>query len=147
MRNRLIPIAALITLFAFAPPARAEVGIINTAVTNSIAENATTTANMGNAVKVDRNTDVAVVCAFQGSAAGTSTLTYNWARSIDGTTWETFPRPSFIFTQNGTTAVVGYTNLPSAWVGAAHSIKLVSIVHSGATGAITNHSVKIAVKK
>ena len=73
-------------LSALALPALADVGVINTGVTNTIAENATTTANLGVAVKVDRATDVTMVAAFQGSASGTSAVTYTWARSIDGVT-------------------------------------------------------------
>jgi len=143
----LAALAAIITLFLLALPAQAEVGVINLGATNTIAENATTAANLGVAVKVDRVTDVAVVASFQGSAAGASAVTYTWARSIDGVNYETTPRPTTVWAQNGTTAVIGYTNLPSAWVGAAAYIKLVGIASGGATGNLTNHSVKIAIKK
>lgn len=125
----------------------AAVSVVNISATNSIAVNTTISENMGNAVQIANHRDVGLEVRFQGSAAGTTAVIYTFLRSNDGTTWETVPGLTAGFAQNGTTAVVGYTNLPLAAIGAAGWIKLSSVQNQDADAVLTNHSVRIILKR
>ena len=138
-------LAALLTLLTL-HTAYADVGIVDTSSTNSIAANVTTSVNLGNAIKIGKTDTVGIVHAFQGNAAGTGKITYTWARSADGTTWETDPKFATAATLNGTTAVVNYTNLPNTLIGPAQYIKLLSIANADASATATNATVKVIVK-
>jgi hypothetical protein len=143
----LLGLLAVNALLALAIPCAAEVSVINTGATNMVAKNATTTDNLGSGTKIDRAEHVSIEMRGAGAAAGTSSVTYNWRRSLDGgTTYETTPGFSTAFAQNNTTAVVAITNMPQSIIGAATHIKLVSIVHGGDTGNLTNASVRVAFK-
>jgi uncharacterized membrane protein len=143
----LLGLLAVIAILALTMPCAAEVAVINTGATNMVAKNATTTDNLGSGTKIDRSDNVSIEMRGAGAAAGTSTVTYNWRRSLDGgTTYETTPGFSTAFAQNGLVAVVAVTNMPQSIIGAATHIKLVSIVHGGDTGNLTNASVRVAIK-
>jgi len=146
MRTKLTIALGLLAL-GLITVAEAQVSVVDTAVTNSWAANATTSANLGNAVKVDKHSTVSVQTAFAGSAAGTDVVTINWKRSADNSTWETTPGLAITVPQNNTTAVVGWTNLSSAAIGGAAYLKISSIVTTDADAVMTNASVKVILKK
>jgi hypothetical protein len=127
-------------------PAMADVGTENVGITNSIVNNATTSANVGRAIKIDKQDNVGLLFKFQGTAAGTDAITITFARSVDGTTWETTPRFTWATALNGTTAVVTYTNLNSSLIGAAGYLKVISIQNASATVLGTNASLTVIKK-
>lgn len=127
-------------------PVQAAVSVVNVGITNSIAANGTTTANMGNAVLVDNHDNVSAVLAFQGSAAGTGNITVKFARSADGDTYETIGFTSAI-AANGTNAVVGWIDIPVTTLGTAKYLKVLSIANAEAAMVATNASLKIVLKK
>jgi hypothetical protein len=141
-----IGLMTIAMLAALAMPALADVGVIDMGVTNKFTANYTTTANMGNSVKLTKNDTVGVQVAVQGDAAGTGAITATFARSLDGTTWETAPRFTMACALNGTTAVVQYTNFPNTIIGPVGYIKLISVQNADATANATNASIKIITK-
>jgi hypothetical protein len=137
----IIGLAAVLVL-----PAMAEVGTIDFSITNSIAANATTSVNLGNAVSVTGQDNAGLMLKVQGNAAGTGLITITFARSPNNTDWETSPKFTWVNSLNGTTAVVGYTNLSSTWIGAAGYLKVVSIVNADASCTGTNASLTLVKK-
>jgi hypothetical protein len=127
-------------------PARAEVGTISFGITNAIGANATTSANLGNAVKVDGQDNCSLMLKFQGDGSGTGAVTVTLARSPDNSNWETTPKWSFATALNNTTAVVFWTNMPAAQLGAAGYVKVTSIVNADATINGTNASLYLVKK-
>jgi len=144
MKKTLIAAALLAATIGWA----AEVSVVNFGATNQIVAAGTDSTNVGEAVAVDRQGEgnVALVARVQGSSAGTGNVTVTLARSPDGTVWETTPRFTWAFPLNGTTEVIAYTNLASGLLGAAHSIKIVSIANADDT-IVTNAYVKVIKKK
>lgn len=114
-------------------------------VTNSIAKGATTSENMGSAVKVDDAESVSCTISTIGSEAGTGNITVTFARSQDNSVWETTPQFTWICALNGRTAVVAYTNLTTL-VGAAKYVKVISVANADANAAATNFVVKLDKK-
>jgi hypothetical protein len=147
--NRTNKLTAVLTsaVLALALSAQAEVGMINFGITNAIGVNATTSVNLGNAVKIDNQDNCGIMLKFQGNAAGTEQILVTLKRSPDNVNWETLPTITGISAVlNGTTAVVAYTNLPAAVVGAAGYLKVSSIVNASATAGATNASLYLVKK-
>lgn len=138
-------VAAVIGLMAL--PAAGGVGTVNPGITNSIINNATTTVNVGTAVKVNDYDNVGVEFMFQGDRAGTGGLTVTFARSVDNVSWETTPRFAWAPALNGNTAVVAYTNFPSSIIGGAGWIKVVSIANADVSATATNARLRVILKK
>lgn len=141
-------IAIIAAVAALTITATAQTGVVDFGITNALAGSATEATNVGNPVKVDKQNegDVGLVARMQGSSAGTGNITVTLARSPDGTVWETVPRFTWVFAQNGTTEVVAYTNLASGLLGAAHSIKVISVAVADDT-AVTNAYIKVVKKQ
>lgn len=140
-------IAILLGLALFALSAPAQVSVINVGITNSVINNATTSTSMGNVINVSKQDFVGMEFRGQGDRAGTGIQTLTFARSTDGTTFETTPRFTWTLSLNGNTAIVGYTNFPNAVIGGAHSIKLVSIANADASATVTNTSLRVLLKR
>lgn len=138
----LVAIAAMAILL----PAQAAVSVVDVGITNSIAANTTTTANLGNAVLVDNHDKVSAVLAFQGNASGTGNITLKLGRSADGTTYETVGFTNYV-AANGTTAVVAWFDIPETTLGSAKYLKVLSIANADASLTGTNASLKIVLKK
>ncbi len=153
MRNKhtlLAALAIIALLLAIAVPAEADVGVISTGVTNTIANSATTTANLGSAVKVDRvNGPLLVETRLGGGGTGTNTWTFVWGRSIDGTIWEQGTN-SISFTNRANALITNIQSLSADFISSAHSIKLLSITHASASGVAadgTNLTVRVGIKR
>ena len=131
---------------ALAVPAMGEVGMINFGITNSIANNATTSVNLGSVVSITGQENCGMMMKFQGSEAGTGLITVTFARSPDNSNWETSPRFTWINSLNGNTAVVGYTNFTATQIGAAGYLKVVSIANADANASATNASLYLCKK-
>jgi hypothetical protein len=142
----LFAVLTLLALLALALPARAEIGTETIGITNSLGAAYTTTANLGSAVKVANQDNIGLLFKFQGSTTGTSNIVITVARSVDGTTFETSPPITWTVPANGTTAVVAYTNLGTANIGAAGYIKVTSIQNLNITTATTNCSLTVIKK-
>jgi hypothetical protein len=63
---------------------------------------------------------------------------------MDGTTFETTPRQTNGFSLNGTTAVVGFTNLTQ--LGATHTLRLVSAQNDDNVASATNVTISVVKK-
>jgi hypothetical protein len=147
MKNFLgtMTVAAILAVAATLP-ARAEVGTIDFGITNSIANNYTTTVNLGNAVAITGQDRGGLMLSMTGSQAGTGLVTITFARSPDNVNWETTPRFTWAAALNGTTPVVACTNLDQTVVGAFGYLKVVSIVNADASCLGTAASLKLVKK-
>lgn len=137
-------LVALAMLSLLALSARAEVGAVNVLSAGTLTNNATRTTGFTD-VKIDRNEVVACQVNLQGDQAGTGAITLTWARSKDGSTFETTPRFTVVTALNGNTAVVAFTNL-TALTGAAHSLRLISAQNADASASATNVTISIVKK-
>ena len=114
---------------------------IYTQGTNAIAGSATVTPAT-TAVVVTKFDNVAFQFTAHSTADATNAVTANFAKSVDGVTYETTPSVALPVTLNGTNAVSAVTNLSTGAVG---YLKLKSIVNSD-TNAVSGASI-MAVKK
>ena len=131
-------------------PAFAEVGTTSFGTTNRINAAATNStagaAGVGGAVLCDQMNHAALVIAGSGSASDTGNLLLTFARSGDGTTYETTPRFNVLAALNSTTAIAVWSDVPVTTLGPAYSLKLISVANTNANSAITNFSVKLIKK-
>jgi hypothetical protein len=145
-----IGVAALLATIT-AQVQAADVSRMSFNCTNSIAAAATITANMGDALPLSAHTAVGIEHRFTGTAAATASNVITFARanteSPVTTDWETVPRLTVSFAGNGTTHVVGYTNLPVAAIGAARWIKIISIQNGDDDSVMATNSVWLIIKK
>lgn len=145
MRN-LIRISLLAAIVGLATPAFADFGTTDLGINSRITNNATFTSNTGSPVKLANHDNVGFAFRFQGDQAGTGAITLTFARSVDGTNWETTPRFTWSVALNGNTAVVAYTNFPSAVIGAAGYLKVAQIANADANATATNASLTLIRK-
>jgi hypothetical protein len=128
-----------ITALIVVREARADQGIQDFAITNVVRSNTTVTVNLGSGLKISEQDQCGIMLMGQGDAAGSSgVLTLTFARSVDGTNWETHPKFTVLSAVNGTTAILEYTNLSSAVIGAAGWIKPVSVQSADTSANLTN---------
>ena len=143
-------LATIVLLAVVTAPVLADVAAINIGCTNTIANSATTTANLGSAVKVDRTAGpLTVETRVSAGGTGTNTWTWKWARSLDGTIWET-PTNTYSFTNLNNATVTNFQVLSADYIGSCHSIKLISVTHATASGVAadgTNVSVRVGIKR
>lgn len=94
---------------------------------------------------VNGSSYVGIQCnAIQLNGAGTNSPTIKFAKSVDGTTFETTPSITLAaVTLNGTTAVNTYDAVSTEGV---KSLKLVSVVNGVSGQAITNLVIKFGYK-
>jgi Tfp pilus assembly major pilin PilA len=142
-----IVVIALLSLFTL-PALADDAGPADVGAPTTFTNNVVNTTFTGSAVKIDKQHAVDLVVKIQGNAASTDKVVVSLARSGDGTTFETSPPATLKFTNtlNGTTAVIGYHNIPESLIGSAHSIKVVSIHNESATVPSTNSYVKVIKK-
>jgi hypothetical protein len=141
--------AIALALCLFTPPAHADPsGPTDFGITNSIAAATTNTSaqTIGNALPVSKFDSVGLVFNAQGSASGSSNITITFARSLDGTNYETTPQLTWTVAANGTTQVIAYTNLSNTYLGPAAYLKVVSIANANATANMTNASLTLGTK-
>jgi len=142
MKKYLIGLVAA-AVVALSVPAWAEVGTQTLNVTNTITKNATELLDLGGTNSVPNQDNIGIQLSFIGDQAGTGALTFKFARSLDGTTWETTPSFALVTALNGRTAVAYTTN----WsIGAFGYYKLQSVVNADANAAATNVVIKIGKK-
>jgi hypothetical protein len=145
-KTRFLAILAIAAL-ALGPPVFAQVSLQDLSATNNIPQNATTTTELGSAIPLSQRDNVGILVSFKLQNGGTENQTLIFARSGDGTTYETWPRITWTIPANGTTTVVAYTNVPNSLIGAAYDLKLVSWANGCATNYVTNITVNAVLKR
>ncbi len=118
------------------------------ALTNTLNNTTTVTANLGNAISLNAVESLGFAYTWQGSVAGnTNNITFTFARSIDNTNWETTPKLTWVIPMNGATTNTAYTNWGSAYIGPAAWIKILSAQNGdnacNATGGVFKVSKKL----
>ncbi len=130
---RLVPTLLFIGLLAFlAMPASAQV--TSTTLTNITVPTLVTTAvasNINVVISVKQGKQLAIQSLFAAGGSSTATIQYFWAPTVDGTNYATVPR-TFAFTCNGTTGVVGETNIPALWLEGYKAIKFTVVTNNSA---------------
>jgi putative flippase GtrA len=84
---------------------------------------------------------VQIRCAL--TAAGTTSSIFNFAKSVDGTTWETAPSTAVSVANAGTTTVQVNANVN---VGAAGYLRLGTLTNGDNDGVLTNIVIKYTTK-
>lgn len=136
---------AALALLAFTPPAHADTGV-ETVISSATFTNAATRTTGFTDVEITKQDNVGVVLSFQGAGTNdVANLTVTFARSVDGTNFETTPRFTWPVTLNATTAVVAYTNLTSSTIGAARWLRVISVQNAGDNNA-TNAAIYVIKK-
>lgn len=106
-----------------------------------------TEVSTSEAFTIKPDSGFAIVPTFVASGAGTDNVTFNFAVSIDGTTWSTTTPFTYTVAANGATPVVGFCNFPPHVAGAgANNIlyaRLASITNASATRTISITSIKV----
>ena len=144
--RKLVCVSILSAVAALAIPAMADVGTIDFGITNKVINNATTTVNLGSGVLIDKQDQCSFEFRYQGDQAGTGGLTITFARSSDNVNFETTPRFTWAPVLNGNTAVVAWTNFPSAMIGASGYIKVISIANADVNASATNCVLRLVKK-
>lgn len=114
--------------------------------TSTAAANTTTTIT-SQAFTIKPGSGFAVVPSFKLAGAGTENVTFNFAVSLDGTTWSTTKPFTYAEAANGTTDVIGFKNFAAPVTGAGADnilyVRLASVTVASATQACTINSIKI----
>jgi hypothetical protein len=107
---------------------------------------AATATNLASAPVMDvrKQDKVAVQVKFTLSAAATTNTIYTFARSLDGSNYDTANTFVWAVPQNGTTTVIASTNIDMAGYG---YLKLVTIDNRDDNGVLTNSLIKYAIKR
>lgn len=101
------------------------------------------TSNYTHNITLTKAQDVAFQLSFQGAGAGTDNVTVTFKESVDGSTWSTTPTKTWVVAANGNTAVALTTNFT---VNALGYLRVASIANASASVAMTNLTVKYAIK-
>lgn len=113
------------------------------AIATTITNGATHTVTATNYVDCTRYSEVCFEFSFQGTNANTAPATISFVRSGRLGVWETTPFTAITLAANGTSAVVGLTNIQ---MGAAGYIKPYQIIFTTASNDVTNAVLK-AIQK
>jgi len=158
--KRIISLVAALALSA--PSVVAEVSAINLStsangsLTNVIPAASTTTTQLGNGANLSQFKTVALQASFVLTTTNVGNLVLTFARS--GTqlgsdtsplnaTYENATTFTWTLANNGTTNVVGLTNLPATFIDGVSAIKLISAQNSASAGAVSNLNVLISRKR
>ena len=107
------------------------------------AVNASTTATPGDTFAVSEFSTVGVQITLKASTTNTTAVTFKFAHSLDGSTYESTPSSEVEVTPNGVTEVSKVANIS---IPNTATLKLVSIVNNNANGYVTNIAVKVRLK-
>lgn len=129
--------------FTLALTVLADTGAVNLFTNGTVANNTTRTTGFTD-VKVNDNEIVSLQVEAACVQVGTGDLRLTLARSKDGLTFETAPRQVIGFALNGTTAIVGFTNLTQ--LGGTHTLRLISVQNADASAIATNVTISVVKK-
>lgn len=121
-----------------------EVSPITVTLTNSLAANATTTANLGSVVDLRKWDSVGLQLKFTGIATNAGNLTVSLARSVDGSNWETTPLVAWVVALDSTNSVIGYTNFS---VQGISYLKVASIANSASSANVATNASLVVLRK
>jgi len=107
------------------------------------AVDASTTATPGSTFAVSEFSTVGVQITLKASTTNVTAVTFKFAHSLDGSTYESTPSSEIEVTPNGVTEV---SKVASISVPNTATLKLVSIVNNNANGYVTNIAVKVRLK-
>lgn len=140
-----LALCALAPLLA-AVSAHAQYSVITSALNGGAFQvPANTTSNYTTIVfDVRKQKDVMVEGSFKATGTNESSITLTLQPSLDGVTFDSTTVWSWTITANGTSTVVGSTNIA---LGGAGFVRLASIANPNATQGLTNILVRYAVKK
>lgn len=149
--------------FAFvALTARGEVSVVNLSttangsLTNVIPAATTASTQLGNGANLSQWKTVALQASFVLTTTNVGNLVLTFARSGSQlgsetsptqATYETATTWTWTLANNGTTNVVGLTNLPATFIDGVSAIKLISAQNTASAGAVSNLSLLITRKR
>lgn len=90
-----------------------------------------------------KHLNVGLQAEFALSGTGTGNVVLSFAKSLDGVTYETVPSVTLTIAGSGTNVVSGLTNVS---MGAAGSLKLVSVTNANTPSTVAGLAVKYAIK-
>jgi hypothetical protein len=107
---------------------------------------AASSTNLATSIVMDcrKQDKVAVQVKFTLSNTATTNTIYTFARSLDGSNYDTANTFVWAVPQNGTTTVIASTNIDMAGYG---YLKLVTIDNRDDNGVLTNSLIKYAIKR
>lgn len=149
--------------FAFvALTARGEVSVVNLSttangsLTNVIPAATTASTQLGNGANLSQWKTVALQASFVLTTTNVGNLVLTFARSGSQlgsetsptqATYETATTWTWTLANNGTTNVVGLTNLPATFIDGVSAIKLISAQNTASAGAVSNLNLLITRKR
>lgn len=134
---------ALLALLGLAPLAQAQQYFVET-VSSAATIAASGSITPGTKIPVRPYSNVAIQVSFKLSGSGTSNIVASFAKSVDGTTFETTPSVTVTVAASGTTTVSGVSNVALGGVG---WLKLVSVTNANTPSTVAELSIKTAVKR
>lgn len=142
--------------------ARGEVSVVNLSttangsLTNVIPAATTASTQLGNGANLAQWKTVALQASFVLTTTNVGNLVLTFARSGSQlgsetsptqATYETATTWTWTLANNGTTNVVGLTNLPATFIDGVSAIKLISAQNTASAGAVSNLSLLITRKR
>jgi hypothetical protein len=115
-------------------------------LTNTIGKATTESANVGDAIKIDKTDTLGMCLSFCGDAATNGNIVLTFARSPDNSTWETTPQFTWTVVNNASTNTVCWTNWPDTVIGCAPYLKLVSVSNTNPWVNLTNFTLYLIRK-
>lgn len=142
-----IKICLLAACLLGALPAFGQLSVITVAIPSTATNEVENTTPTGSAVPVDKQDFVGAQFITTGDDTDTGNLVLKFARSTDGSTFETTKQFGWAIPMNGTTRVIAYTNFPPEVIGGAKFIKVVSINNTNELSSGKTNSLKIILKR
>jgi len=141
MKKLLLTLSAIALVAFLSAPAQAQTATLSTG-TNVIA--ASGTLSPTNAViSIQKHLNLGLQASFALSGTGTGNIVLSFAKSLDGTTFETTPSVTLTIAASGTNTVSGLTNVS---MGAVPKLKLVSVTNANTPSTVAGLVVKYAIK-
>jgi pyridoxal/pyridoxine/pyridoxamine kinase len=147
MKKFLVLFSAVLAFTLAALPAAAQVtprNVIELELSTSTATNNTTTAITSQAFTIKPDSGFAIVVSFKLAGSGTENITFNFAVSLDGTTWTTTRPFTYQVAANGTTDVIGFKNFgPTDGANNILYVRLASVTNGSSGQACTINSITV----
>lgn len=127
----------------------ADVSQINFVTAGTLTNNTTRTNFTTQVIKIDQQTQAALVINMQGDGSATDNVVVTLSRGADGTTFETTPPTTLKFTNAlaNTSKVVGWHQIPKEVIGSAYALRIVSVVNAATSVSATNVTIGIVKKR
>lgn len=147
MKNCFVLFVALLAFTLAALPATAQVtprNITTLDLSTPTATKNTTTTITSDAFTIKQDTGFGVVVSFKLAGSGTENITFNFAVSLDGTTWTTVKPFTFQVAANGTTDVIAFKNFgPTDGANNIRYVRLASVTNGSSGQDCTINYIKV----